>query len=366
MACGAAVLTTDRLSLPEVGGDAVAYTEPEPEAIAQALRDLLDDPARRASSARRGTPARCSSPGRPAPRRTWPPSPAPCRRDPLPTVSGAPLRVVVVTYSPGDSLPAFLSSLATATSRPYEVVLADNGSTDGAPEAAVGPGVELLRTGGNVGYGRAANLGASGFTGDWLVVANPDVTWAPGALDALVDAGLRWPHAGCLGPGILTPDGQLFPSARAFPSLGRGAGHAVFGWIWPSNPWTRAYRAESGVPVEGTAGWLSGSCMLLRREAFEAVAGFDPSYFMYCEDMDLCRRLWEAAGRASTCRAPSSPTRAATRRPRPRADAARAPPRAVPLPVPAVLRAGVRTGAAGARARPARALPARSAGPVGP
>jgi N-acetylglucosaminyl-diphospho-decaprenol L-rhamnosyltransferase len=209
-------------------------------------------------------------------------------------VSGAPLRVVVVTYSPGDSLPAFLSSLASATLRPYDVVLADNGSTDGAPEAAVQPGVRLLPTGGNLGYGKAANLGASGFDGEWLVVANPDVTWAPGALDALLDAGLRWPHAGCLGPGILTPDGHLFPSARAFPSLGRGAGHAVFGWIWPSNPWTRAYRAEAGVPVEGPTGWLSGSCMLLRREAFEAVAGFDPSYFMYCEDMDLCRRLGEA------------------------------------------------------------------------
>jgi len=206
-------------------------------------------------------------------------------------VSVAPLRVVVVTYSPGNSLPAFLSSLASATTRPYEVVLADNGSTDGAPEAAVRPGVRLLPTGGNVGYGRAANLGASGFAGEWLVIANPDVTWSPGSLDALLDAGLRWPHAGCLGPGILTPAGQLFPSARAFPSLGRGAGHALFGWVWPANPWTRAYRAEAGLPVEGTTGWLSGSCMLLRREAFEAVAGFDPSYFMYCEDMDLCRRL---------------------------------------------------------------------------
>ena len=49
-----------------------------------------------------------------------------------------------------------------------------------------------------------------------------------------------------------------------------------------------------GSPEEGTTGWLSGSCMLLRREAFEQVAGFDPSYFMYCEDMDLCRRLGEA------------------------------------------------------------------------
>ncbi len=204
------------------------------------------------------------------------------------------VRVVVVTHSPGPTLATFLRSLATATTRPYEVVLADNASTDGAPQAAVGGVVRLLETGGNVGYGRAANLGASGTTAPWLVVANPDVTWGAGALDALLDAAERWPGAGCLGPAITTGDGHLYPSARAFPSLGRGTGHAVLGWWWPANPWTRSYRAEAGRPVEGTAGWLSGSLMLLRTEAFAQVAGFDPTYFMYCEDMDLCRRLGEA------------------------------------------------------------------------
>lgn len=198
-----------------------------------------------------------------------------------------------MTYSPGEALTGFLSSLSSAVTGSCEVVLADNGSADGAPEAAVGPGVTLLRTGGNLGYGRAANVGAQGAAADWLVVANPDVIWCPGSLDELLDAAGRWPNAACLGPAIRTPDGQLYPSARAFPSLGRGVGHAVFGWFWPANPWTRAYRAEAGKPVEGPTGWLSGSCMLLRRSAFEQVGGFDPSFFMYCEDMDLCRRLAE-------------------------------------------------------------------------
>ena len=209
-------------------------------------------------------------------------------------MTSPPLRVVVVTYSPGESLALFLSSLASATTSSYDVVMADNGSVDGAPEAAEGPGVTLLRTGGNLGYGRAANAGAAGFDGDWLVVANPDVEWTPGSLDELLAAADRWPDAGCLGPAITTPDGRLYPSARAVPSLGRGIGHALCGWWWPGNPWTRSYRAEVGRPVESLTGWLSGSCMLLRRKAFDAVGGFDPSYFMYCEDMDLCRRLAEA------------------------------------------------------------------------
>ncbi len=205
------------------------------------------------------------------------------------------LPVVVVTYSSGESLATFLDSLAAATTQPLDVVLADNGSADGSVEAAaLRPDVRVVATGGNVGYGRAVNVGIATTSGELVVIANPDVVWQPGALDELAAAAKRWPHAGSLGPLINTPDGAIYPSARALPSLGRGIGHALCGWWWPSNPWTASYRRERGEPVEGPAQWLSGSCLVVRRAAFDAVGGFDPAYFMYFEDLDLGERLGRA------------------------------------------------------------------------
>jgi N-acetylglucosaminyl-diphospho-decaprenol L-rhamnosyltransferase len=213
---------------------------------------------------------------------------------------GDQLAVVTVTYSPGDSLAAFLDSLGSATTRPHLVVLADNGSVDGAPErAAERPGVQLLRIGENVGYGTAANRAIAGLGPEygWVVVANPDVVCRPGSLDELLAAGERTPRAGALGPLIRDADGAVYPSARLVPSLGRGIGHAVLGPVWPANPWTRAYRQADAATGERDAGWLSGSCLLLRRTAFDSVDGFDPRYFMYFEDVDLGERLTRAGWR---------------------------------------------------------------------
>jgi len=218
------------------------------------------------------------------------------------------VRVVVVTWQPGDSLEHFLDSLRDATrGLVADVVIADNGSTDGAVErAGERPGVTLVRTGGNLGYGGAANVGvassaaatstaaASPASEELVVIANPDIEWHHGALDELVAAAQRWPRAAVFGPAIVTPEGELYPSARSFPSLSRGIGHALLGWWWPTNRFTQSYRRERRDPVEATAGWLSGSCLLLRRSAFDEVGGFDPAYFMYFEDLELCRRLSRA------------------------------------------------------------------------
>jgi N-acetylglucosaminyl-diphospho-decaprenol L-rhamnosyltransferase len=203
------------------------------------------------------------------------------------------LRVVAVTYSPGDRIEEFIDSLAGATSRPVEIVLADNGSTDGSPEAAAAahPHVVLLPTGGNIGYGAAANAALAGLDSGYAVIANPDVRFEAGSVDELLAAAQRWPRAATLGPAIRTPEGELYPSARDLPRLSTGVGHALVGWAWPANPWTARYRRERETPRERPAGWLSGSCLLVDLAAFASVGGFDPGYFMYFEDVDLADRL---------------------------------------------------------------------------
>lgn len=212
-----------------------------------------------------------------------------------------PLVVVTVTYSPGPHLDRFLASLSLATERPVTVIMADNGSTDGAPEEAEQryPNVRLLRTGANLGYGSAVNRAAADIAADsecsdLFVVANPDVQWGPHSIDLLLEAAERWPHAGAFGPLIREPDGSVYPSARHQPSLVRGGMHAVVGPFWKSNPWTAAYRQDREEPSERPVGWLSGSCLLLRRAAFDAINGFDERYFMYMEDVDLGDRLGRA------------------------------------------------------------------------
>jgi N-acetylglucosaminyl-diphospho-decaprenol L-rhamnosyltransferase len=212
------------------------------------------------------------------------------------------LPVVTVTYSPGPHLERFLSSLTVATDLPVQVVVADNGSVDGTPEAAVSrySNVRLLRTGANVGYGRAVNQGVAEFASspsEFLVIANPDVVWSPGSIDALLEVARRWPRAAAVGPLIHDPDGSVYPSARHLPSVIRGGMHAVVGPFWKSNPWTAAYRQDHQQPSEREVGWLSGSCLLVRRGAFDEIGGFDERYFMYMEDVDLGDRFGRAGWR---------------------------------------------------------------------
>jgi N-acetylglucosaminyl-diphospho-decaprenol L-rhamnosyltransferase len=227
---------------------------------------------------------------------------------PVPDSENPGVGVVTVSYGSDLVLPGFLQSLPGASAGALSVVVADNRASDSA--AAEGAGIEKLVSAsgaryapmtGNLGYGAAMNAGVDLLPENvrWILLSNPDVVLSPGAIDTLVRAGEEDEKIAAVGPAVLTIEGEVYPSARAVPSLRTGVGHALFVNLWVENPWTRAYRNDRmAETVRRDAGWLSGACLLVRRSAFEQLRGFDPGYFMYFEDVDLGYRLGKAGYRS--------------------------------------------------------------------
>ena len=209
--------------------------------------------------------------------------------------SGAAARVsaVVVNYKARRHLVECVRSLRAEGID--DVVVADNDSGDGSEEAlaASDPGARFLPTGGNLGYGAAANRAAAVATGDLLLVCNSDVVLEPGAVKAMtavLDVDRR---VAIVGPRVENVDGSLYPSPRTFPDLGVALGHAFLGLVAPRNRFTRSYRMlDWDHAGTADADWVSGACFLVRGDAWVALGGFDEAYFMYAEDVDLC---WRAA-----------------------------------------------------------------------
>lgn len=216
-------------------------------------------------------------------------------------MSAASVAVVTVSYDSLAVLAPFLVSVPGSSAAPLVAYVADNKPDSPARaelEAAVAAaGAHYRPMSGNLGYGHAINAVVETLPESvrFVLVSNPDVLLGPGSIDALLATLAELPEAGAVGPKILEADGSPYPSARAVPSIRNGIGHALFATVWPSNPWTRSYRHEVGEnPVRREAGWLSGSCFLIRREVFDTLGGFDTGYFMYFEDVDLGYRIGRA------------------------------------------------------------------------
>ncbi len=212
--------------------------------------------------------------------------------------STAAVGIVTVSYGSDAVLPAFLSSVPSSSSRPLYVVVVDNKPEDGSIADVVrAAGANYAPMTSNLGYGSAINAAVASLPAGigWLVIANPDVTIDVGAVDLLIARASADERIALVGPRIVDENNVVYPSARAIPSLRLGVGHALFANLWPTNPWSGAYHNDRSETLETRAtGWLSGAFFLARRSAFEELGGFDESYFMYFEDVDLGYRLGKA------------------------------------------------------------------------
>jgi N-acetylglucosaminyl-diphospho-decaprenol L-rhamnosyltransferase len=209
------------------------------------------------------------------------------------------LGIVVVDYNAGPHLARCIDSVVAQTGdASVEVVVVDNASRDGSAKraAAAHPEVTLIENPDNRGFATAANQGIRATSAPFVFVLNPDAEISAGTLSGLVKLAADRPTAGAIGPLVREPDGSIYPSARKIPSIGEAVGHAFLQPFDPDNRFSRAYTMSGWDRAsEREVSWVSGSCVLLRRDALDQVGLFDEGYFMYAEDADLCTRL-RAAG----------------------------------------------------------------------
>lgn len=204
------------------------------------------------------------------------------------------LSISIVNWNTGALLRSCLESVfATARNPGVEVVVVDNGSTDGSPalvERAF-PDVTLIRNATNQGFARANNQAIQASSGRYILLLNSDAVLLPDAARTLVEFLDSHPDAGAAGGILLNPDGSFQSSYMDFPSvLGEtllltGLSRWLLPATFPSHGEDESWKAR---PVD----WVSGAFLMVRREALDAVGMLDDDYFMYTEEVDWCYRMW--------------------------------------------------------------------------
>ena len=215
-----------------------------------------------------------------------------------PTVS-----IIVISYNTRDMTLDCLRSVKTETTEPYELIVLDNQSADGSADAIAAefPDITLLRAEENHGFARGNNVAAKQARGEYLLLLNPDTVILDGAIDRLVEFAERAPQARIWGGRTLYGDRSLNPG-----SCWRRM--SLWNVFCRTSGLTGIFPRSALFNSEAYGGWdrsterqvdiVCGCFLLIRRADWHALGGFDPGFFMYGEEADLCLRATRDLGAA--------------------------------------------------------------------
>lgn len=180
----------------------------------------------------------------------------------------------------------------------FEVIVSDNGSTDGSVEKIREqfPDVRVLENRSNLGFARGNNAGIREAHGEYVLILNPDTIIHGGSLERWIEFADSRPEAGAFGCRVQNLDGTYQESARPFPTPWRSVLTAL--WLQPLGYIGRKFAVDSYSGWQGETerevDWQSGCCVMFRGELLRRLGGFDERFFYQFEEVDLCRRVWEA------------------------------------------------------------------------
>lgn len=204
------------------------------------------------------------------------------------------LDYVIVAYRSARHIVSCLDSISADRPEGSRIIVVDNCSPDesGLVAEAHASNPLIITSSTNLGFGAACNMAVRDTKAPFVFFVNPDATLEPGATEMLLDVLTRDNRVGAVGPRIADRDDDLSAASAGFePSIRSVAGHfLLLGRI----PGFRRLFAPLQLPAgtrERSPDWVSGAALMVRRSAFVGIDGFDPTIFMYMEDVDLCRRL---------------------------------------------------------------------------
>ena len=207
------------------------------------------------------------------------------------------LSCIIVNYYSSSSLKNCLESVyQTIKKISFEVIIVDNSQNDKGMTSLKEsyPQIRVIQSETNVGFARANNQAALSAQGKTLLFLNPDTILADQAIEEMIAHLESNPDIGALGPKVLNTDGSLQYSCRRFPTLMTGFfnRYSLLSRWFPGNRFTVQYLMKDFNHDENKeVDWLSGCCLMIPRAVFEKAGGFDEHYFLFNEDVDLCRTI---------------------------------------------------------------------------